>query len=458
MNYSKTQKFSVEFSLICAMTAGLVACSDSDSPSGGTVNSIAVEVSGKTAGDTLVFDMMDSTYDIKIVADGKWKIEDETKFIQSISPKSGEGDATIKIRVGMNDMEDRFSGNLRFVYPEDTSLNKTITVVQKYSGDYADNASVLSKSNKIYAVGYGYDALTGAYADYGSLKAEIFDTKTLIENEVISQSPTNVKVDFFRWYGSDFYEYDEWLDKWGGISFDKGWFSGEYEAAFTDWTYENEFYELAVAYVNVAVTSVDFEEGDLDDVITDNMKTSAYNAINGLDKKFPSDNAGFKKLIQRYGTHVVLGATLGGRIRQAMASEHAYKFELIDYVEAEYGNAFNAEAFVDEDVYESYEEEYDELNIKVTVSGGDADKALKITDSKILKKDDVNAWKSSLAENATLIDFSGKRLLPLYELIDESLGKEAVDRKKKLKDYMEGSSILSDFGVVAPTKTEKKDS
>jgi hypothetical protein len=355
-------------------------------------------------------------------------------------------------------MEDRFSGNLRFVYPEDTSLNKTITVVQKYSGDYADNASVLSKSNKIYAVGYGYDALTGAYADYGSLKAEIFDTKTLIENEVISQSPTNVKVDFFRWYGSDFYEYDEWLDKWGGISFDKGWFSGEYEAAFTDWTYENEFYELAVAYVNVAVTSVDFEEGDLDDVITDNMKTSAYNAINGLDKKFPSDNAGFKKLIQRYGTHVVLGATLGGRIRQAMASEHAYKFELIDYVEAEYGNAFNAEAFVDEDVYESYEEEYDELNIKVTVSGGDADKALKITDSKILKKDDVNAWKSSLAENATLIDFSGKRLLPLYELIDESLGKEAVDRKKKLKDYMDGSSILSDFGVVAPTKTEKKDS
>jgi hypothetical protein len=70
----------------------------------------------------------------------------------------------------------------------------------------------------------------------------------------------------------------------------------------------------------------------------------------------------------------------------------------------------------------------------------------------------VNAWKSSLAENATLIDFSGKRLLPLYELIDESLGKEAVDRKKKLKDYMDGSSILSDFGVVAPTKTEKKDS
>ena len=458
MNYSKTHKFSVEFTLLCAMTAGFVACSDSSSPSGGNVNSIAVEVSGKTAGDTLVFDMKDSTYDFKIVADGKWKIEDETKFIQSISQMSGEGDATVKIRLCLNDMDGRFLGNLRFVYPEDTSLNKTITIVQKYSGDYDDNASVLSKSNKIYAVGYGYDALTGAYADYGSLKAEIFDTKTLIEDEVISQSPTNVKVDFLRWYGSGFYEYEVWLDEWGGISFDVGWFSGEYETAFTDWTYENEFIELAVAYVNVAVTSVDFEESDLDDAITTNMKKSAYNAINGIDKKYPSDNAGFKKLIQRYGTHVVLGATLGGRIRQAMASNQAYKFELIDYAKAEYGKVFNVEAFIDEEVYGSFEEEYDELNIKVTVSGGDADKALKITDSKILKRDDVNAWKSTLAENATLIDFSGNRLLPLYELIDESLGEEALDRKAKLKAYMEGSSILSDFGVVVPTKTEKKDS
>jgi hypothetical protein len=38
--------------------------------------------------------------------------------------------------------------------------------------------------------------------------------------------------------------------------------------------------------------------------------------------------------------------------------------------------------------------------------------------------------------------------MPLYELIDESLGKEAVTRKKKLKEYMESSKILSDFDVI----------
>ncbi|OWV23021.1 MAC/perforin domain-containing protein [Fibrobacter sp. UWB3] len=448
MNYSKTQKFSVEFSLICAMTAGLVACSDSDSPSGGIKHSISVEVLGKTVSDTLKFDMTDSTYDFKIEADGKWKIEDKTNFIQSISPTSGEGDATVKVRLTTNDMEERFTGNLRIEFPEDTSLNKTITVVQKYSGDYADNASELSQSNKIYAVGYGYDALTGSYADYSSLKAEIFDTKTLIEDEVISSSPTKVDVEFYKWSGSVFAEYEEWLDELAGISVDKGWFYGEYTEAFTDWTYENTFAEIAVSYANVTVKTVDFEESELDDAISSNMKKSAYAAINGLDSKYPSDNTGFKKLIQRYGTHVVLGATLGGRIRQAMASKQSYEFELMDYLKAVYGYTFNKAAYIDEEVYTSYEEEYDELNLKVTVSGGDAEKALKITDSKILKKDDVNAWKSTLAENATLVDFSGSSLMPLYELIDESLGKEAVTRKKKLKEYMESSKILSDFDVI----------
>jgi hypothetical protein len=65
-----------------------------------------------------------------------------------------------------------------------------------------------------------------------------------------------------------------------------------------------------------------------------------------------------------------------------------------------------------------------------------------------LKKDDVKAWVESLGDdNATLVDFSGNRLLPLYELIDESLGDDAKDRKAKLKAYMEGSAIRSDFGV-----------
>ena len=471
MNCQKTLKYSWVAVTACATAFGLSACSDSDSSSSPDRTDVVINLSGSEIGDTMYVDMADSTYQLSIKASGKWKMLNKTGFIQNlglnqqlnssqqlnrtaqlittrhIGSVSGEGDGSVQVRFTTNDLGERLMGELSIEF-EDSTLNKNITVVQLCEGDYPDNASVLSKSNKVYAVGYGYDALTGAYADYGSLKAEIFDTKTLIEDEVISSSPTNVSVDFYRWAGSGFAEYEEWLDVWAGVSVDADWFYGEYETAFTDWTYESEFLELAIGYVNVSVKSVDFEESELEDVIEYDMKASAYNAINGLDKKFPSDNAGFKKLIQRYGTHVVLGATLGGRIRQAMASEQAYEFELLDYVNAAYGFTFDEAAYVDEEAYASFEEESDELNLKVTVSGGDESKALKIAGSSILKKDDVKAWIESLGdENATLVDFSGNRLLPLYELIDESLGEDAVARKAKLKAYMEGSAIRSDFGV-----------
>ena len=169
MNYSKNHKSSVELTLICALTAGIVACSDS--PSGGNGNSIAVEVSGKTVGDTLVFDMMDSTYDFKIEADGKWRIEDRTRFVQSISQDSGEGNATIQMRLARNYLDRRHVGRLRIVFPEDTSQNKTMTIVQKYKGDYDDNADV-DVANDIYVVGFGYNAITGGYANIESIEAE----------------------------------------------------------------------------------------------------------------------------------------------------------------------------------------------------------------------------------------------------------------------------------------------
>ena len=67
-----TLKFSVAVGFACATTLGLTACSNSDDPNGSSAKetALSVEVLGKTVGDTLVFDMMDSTYDFKIKADG----------------------------------------------------------------------------------------------------------------------------------------------------------------------------------------------------------------------------------------------------------------------------------------------------------------------------------------------------------------------------------------------------
>ena len=451
MNYPQIFKFSVATSALCASAIGFTACSNSEEPSGTSAKdtALSVEVMGKVAGDTLVFDMMDSTYDFKIEADGKWRIEDETGFIQSISQDSGEGDATIQMRLTTNDWKDRFVGNLHIVFPEDTSLNKTITVVQKYSGDYDDNASY-TQTNKVYAVGYGYNAITGGYADYESLESEIFDTERLAEEKGISFGSTNVSLKTTSVTGSTIADISFELGAKANISGGFGGFSAEMKSSFDMKKASESKYEYALTYLDLATQSVSTDI-PLRLLKKEYMKSFVYNSINGLNKYYPTNNEGFKALIDDYGTHVVLGARLGGRIRQSMTadvSKITSKYDISVFAKAAYKGAFaKIDASVDTKMSQSFEENLSNLNIDVNVLGGDDKKALALSNSKVLNADDVNSWKESVIEEkgGSLIGFMDNGVVPLYELIDETISDSTAKRKKLLKEYMESKQIASDF-------------
>jgi hypothetical protein len=128
-------------------------CSDdSSSPAGA-----ATDISKSDDGDAMVFEMQDGTYELNITAEGPWHIEDSTHFVQSISQTEGTGPATVELKVLTNDLDERLEGNL-FIVSDDPNQDRTIKCVQKYYGDYGENApSDIGKSNKIYAVGYGYN-------------------------------------------------------------------------------------------------------------------------------------------------------------------------------------------------------------------------------------------------------------------------------------------------------------
>lgn len=451
MNYPQIFKFSVATSALCASAIGFTACSNSDESSGSSAKetALSVEVSGKTVGDTLMFDMMDSTYDLKIEADGKWRIEDETGFIQSISQDSGEGDATIQMRLTTNDWDDRYVGDLHIVFPEDTSLNKAITVVQKYSGDYEDNAGY-TQTNKVYAVGYGYNAITGGYADYASLKCEIFDTERLAEEKGISFGSTNVSLKTTSVTGSTIADISFELGAKANISGSFGGFSAEMKSSFDMKKASESKYEYALTYLDLATQSVSTDI-PLRLLRKEYMKRFAYNSINGLNKYYPTNNEGFKALIDEYGTHVVLGARLGGRIRQSMTadvSKITSKYDISVFAKAAYKGAFvKIDASVDTKMSQSFEENLSNLNIDVNVLGGDDKKALALSNSKVLNADDVNSWKESVIEEkgGSLIGFMDNGVVPLYELIDETISDSTAKRKNLLKEYMESKQIASDF-------------
>ena len=458
-----TLKFSVAVGFACTATLGLTACSNSEdsSPSGSSAKetAISVEVLGKTVGDTLVLDMMDSTYDFKIKADGKWRIEDETEFIQSISEKSGNGDATVKIRMVTNFQDERFVGDLRIVFPEDTSLNKTITVVQKYSGDYDDNANDVSQSNKAYAMGYGYDMIssTEGYLDPSAIKSEVFDTKTLFEDGTFAYGPNTQTLDETTVTGSTISDISFKLGVKTKIEGGTALFSGEMKSSFdmSKTSYNN--YEFALNYIDVTTQTITSEVPL--EILADSLSmiVSAYYAINGLGRtgqKFPSTNAGFRRLIKGYGTHVVMGAKVGGRIRQSMTvdvSKVTSSYDLEAFAKAAYkGLVVKAEGSVEAKMKQSFEENNSNMSFKVHVYGGDAGVGARLmnTTNRALDPTDVDTWKASVAKGkGSLIGFPSDGLVPLYELIDETISDSTAKRKKLLKEYMESKAFASDFNA-----------
>jgi hypothetical protein len=330
MNYPQIFKFSVATSALCASAIGFTACSNSEdsSPSGSSAKgtAISVEVSGKTVGDTLVFDMMDSTYDFKIEADGKWRIEDRTRFVQSISQDSGEGNATIQMRLARNYLDRRHVGRLRIVFPEDTSQNKTMTIVQKYKGDYDDNADV-DVANDIYVVGFGYNAITGGYANIESIEAEIFDTEELIKKKSITYGSNKFSYSTTSVSGSTISDISFKLATTANVEGGVAGFSAEMKSSFDMSKAKKNNYEYALTYINYETQTVKTTKALKELRKKKNMNVFEYYSINGLvdedseEPDYPSTNEGFRELISDFGSHVVMEARLRGRIRQAMTSD-----------------------------------------------------------------------------------------------------------------------------------------
>ena len=455
--YINTQALTAKSLLsIATLIAGGIfstACSDdtTGSPLGGTVKSSVQADDG-----TMVFEMQDGTYELNVTAEGPWHIEDSTHFVQSISQIEGTGPATVELKVLTNDLDERLEGNL-FIVADDPNQGKTVKVVQKYYGDYGENApSDIGRSNKIYAVGYGYNAITGAYADHSSLKAEIFNTKSLIEEfNGITLSPTSVDYHEKTFTGSTIADISYELGSRAGVSGKISKFEAEMKSSYDLKVAAQDTFEFAMTYLNMITQTVGLDIG-VDDIKSDPenfMKKSAYDAINGLNKNYKTSNEGFKKLIRTYGTHVVVGAALGGRIRQSMTANVANistQFDMKTFARAAYSGAIaKTKDTVDSKLSMSLKANLENMDIKVNVKGGDNLLAVKLTDSKVLNPEDIKNWKESVTktENASFIDLAGDGVLPIYELIDEDLGPEAKERKQKLKEYMEGKDVIADFST-----------
>ena len=390
------------------------------------------------------------TFDIK--TEGKWTVTSQNRFLR-VQNAEGTGNGTVTVAVQNNRSDDRKLGTLDITFPGHESENKTITVEQKYLGDYGGNADVIKPSNKIYAVGYSYDA-TDYYANPSAVKLEIFDTKAMIDKKVLAVNAVEGKLVENTVTGSSVSEMSNKLSAKASVEGSYCGFKGEVKSSFDMEHFKSSNYEYALSYVDFGIRKASVNKS-LETLKFYYMNDDAYNDINGVPMvkrngnvriSYKSNDEGFKRLIREYGTHVIMSAGLGGRLRRSMEvdiTKVSSSYDVKAFVKASYEGAVDASGEVDEHYKESYEDNKESISLRSEVLGGDQMLATKLLTKEGFTKANIEAWMESVKDDKmALVSFDETSLVPLYELVDRDAteaedGFSGEDRYLALKGYIE---------------------
>ena len=394
------------------------------------------------------------TFDIK--TEGQWAVKSENRFMR-VKNGSGTGNGTVTVAVQNNRSDDRKLGTLLITFPGHESENKKLIVEQKYLGDYGGNAAdVIEDNNKIYAVGYSYDA-TSLYANPDAVRLEIFDTHAMMTDKVLAVNTFQGSLVENTVTGSSVSEISNKLSTKASVEGSYCGFKGEVKASFDMEHFQSSNYEYALSYQNLIIRKASVSKS-LEALKDEYMTEDAYNDINGVPVKgkndivkvrYDNDDENLKRLIRDYGTHVVMRSGLGGRIRRKMEvdlTKITSSYDVKAYVKASYEGAVDASAEVDEHYKESYKKSQEAVNLKSDVLGGDEELAKPLLTKNGFNSENIDAWMKSVTGNKMALvsfdDADEKSLMPIYELVDRSATKEVngfngQERYDKLKGYIE---------------------
>ena len=406
------------------------------------------------ADNKIVVEARAGEFPLEIKTEGSWRVESDSFFF-NVDPVEGSGNATVTVSVQNNTRSKRKTGHLTIVFPDHEEQNKTLTIEQKWVGEYDENADILDNLNMIYAVGYGYDTTKGLYANTDCLRAEIFNTSKLIKEKAEGTSGVEMETEINTVTGNSISELSNKLTAKANVKGGIGKFKAEANGSFTMDYHDNSNHEYAINYLEATLKTARFTKSLARLKSRENMNAEAYEDINGLYGEYVeyfSDGTRnedcFKNLIRDYGTHVVVMARLGGRVRQSLdvdITNIKESYDLHAFAKASYeGTLVSADASVEDDFHKSYEKHKNSMKINVNVLGGNQEKATAFATQGGFTPDNYKAWLHSVDDdNMVLTGFTEESLIPLYELVDQNatVKKDGFDGKARynaLRSYMTG--------------------
>ena len=445
MRYMKMNLGAWAFSAL----ALLASCSDKDIVANVTIPE-ELEQAQSASGTGL--ESYSYTIPFEVTSDSEWNIEfdEEGEEIAYAYPTSGRGNATVKLYILDNLTDESRQGTMTVVFPEDNSKNKVVTLKQKAKSGSDDNFSVESVGNITYGVGYGFNVVTGVGAR--AIKSQIVKAQLLTEANLVQKAATSsASVEFNTYTGSTVKELSNNFSTSFDVSAGKWGIEAEANAKFDMNNYSKEEYQYAMSFVDVSKEQITIilnedEWYEWDDMDEGCFTKAAYKAINGENRKYPSTNAGFKKLFDSYGTHVIRTATLGGRLTIATTintSDISDEYNLEAFAKLSYGGVVDVSAEVKEEYKNSFKNNSSACNTKISALGGSSaifsDLNDLVGDG---AKNAANAWFTSLNEEESTWTFIGiddmDNLIPLWELVEDG------ERAELMQKYFESGQYAAD--------------
>ena len=400
---------------------------------------------------------------VKVNVDGDWtvdfKFEDKKNSFCYALPDHGHGPATIKLCMLDNWTEQRneakmiirdMNGNEVQSFPISQKCNlENPNYVGRTRADGDDSKEAPenkdTKGNRNDGVGYGYNITKApgksAISRNPILKIEAVNAAS-DEGCGVTYSGTNAVIRVEQYGATSIDELSRKMEIHAEIKGSRGGFKAEANATFSKSQIEKTTNMFGMGLVDVKVRE-SYVEGIDRSNVRKFMTQTALDAVDGNNEYYPSTPEGFKDLIKNYGSHLILKADLGGRLRYGTTCDKQYcksEEEIKAMASCSYKNKIiETSCNVSAEQKNTFESNKKHVSTTISAIGGSTQSTAALYGEGNDTDANVQAWIQSLSEknNLAVVGFGQEdalELMPLYDLIDR---KNNPERYKALKEYME---------------------
>ena len=400
---------------------------------------------------------------VKVNVEGDWtidfKFKDEKNSFCYALPDHGHGPATIKLCMLDNWTEQRneakmiildMNGNEVQSFPISQKCNlENPNYAGRTRGGDDDSKEAPedkdTKGNRNDGVGYGYNITKApgksAISRNPILKIEAVNAAS-DEGCGVTYSGTNAVIRVEQYGATSIDELSRKMEIHAEIKGSRGGFKAEANATFSRSQMEKTTNMFGMGLVDVKVRE-SYVEGIDRSNVRKFMTQTALDAVDGNNEYYPSTPEGFKDLIKNYGSHLILKADLGGRLRYGTTCDKQScknEDEIKAMASCSYKNKIvETSCNVSAEQKKTFESNKKHVSTTISAIGGSTQSTAALYGEGNDTDANVQAWIQSLSEknNLAVVGFGQEdalELMPLYDLIDR---KNNPERYKALKEYME---------------------